>query len=79
MTTPLRFLTQSARAGAHAVAEMNYAQHRAIVLIAAPDRFVPAKDRDKAPDNFAEFMYRTSGPLLREPSAGRRANGQIVR
>jgi hypothetical protein len=41
-----------------------------------PDAYLP--DRDKAADTYAEFLFRTSGPLLHEPPAARRAHGQSV-
>ena len=58
------------------IADIRYAQRRAAVLAAAPDRHVPAPG--KAPRTYAEFLYRTSGPLLREPSADHRARGQLI-
>jgi hypothetical protein len=36
-------------------------------------------DRDKAPADYAEFLFRTSGGLLHEPAAARRANGRFAR
>ncbi len=59
------------------VAECNYAQRRATILMMNPDAYLA--DRDKAPGDYAEFLFRTSGALLREPTAGRRAGGQLVR
>ncbi len=35
-------------------------------------------ERDQAPDDCAEFLFRTWGALTREPTASRRANGQFV-
>ncbi|HET9974224.1 MAG TPA: hypothetical protein VFQ68_38735 [Streptosporangiaceae bacterium] len=35
-------------------------------------------NRDKAPADYAEFLFRTSGALLHEPGAARRANGEFV-
>jgi hypothetical protein len=61
---------------ARTIAEMNHAQRRITVLTNAPDRMVP--DPGKAPDTYAEFLYRTSGLLMHEPSAARRARGQLV-
>lgn len=49
------------------VAEMNEAQRRMTVLRAAPDRYLIRPN--EAPDSYAEFLVRTSGPLLHEPSA----------
>jgi hypothetical protein len=45
-------------------------------LRTAPDRYLT--DRDKAPDTYADFLFRTSGPLLHEPHAARRLNGRLV-
>lgn len=53
------------------VAEMNYAQRRMLVLRSAQDRYLPRPD--EPPASYADFLARTSGPLLHEPSAGRRA------
>jgi hypothetical protein len=58
------------------IADMNYAQRRVTTLTNAPDRMVP--DPGKAPDTYAEFLYRTSGLLLHEPSAAHRAHGRLV-
>jgi hypothetical protein len=54
------------------VAGMNEAQYRVSVLRSAPDRYLLRPD--EPPDTYAEFLARTSGPLLREPLArgGRR-------
>jgi hypothetical protein len=58
------------------LAECNYAQRRASALRTTPDAFLA--DRDKAPDNYGEFLFRTSSPLLHEPAAVGRAHGQPV-
>jgi hypothetical protein len=34
---------------------------------------------DSAPENYGEFLFRTSGPLLHEPSATARLSGRGVR
>jgi hypothetical protein len=36
---------------------------------------LPAKDRDCAPDSYADFVWRSPVALWREPSAHRRAAG----
>jgi hypothetical protein len=59
------------------VADVNYVQRRAMVLAGAADKWVP--DRQKAPDTYSEFLFRTSGPLLHEPTARLRARGRTVR
>ena len=57
-------------------AECNYAQRRVMALRTTPDTYLA--DRDKAPDDYAEFLFRTSGTLMREPDARRRALGRLV-
>jgi len=53
-----------------AIAEMNEAQRRMIMLRTSLNRyhFQPYKP----PDTYDEFLARTSGPLLHEPPASRR-------
>ena len=58
---------------ADAVREMNEAQRLMLVLRNAPDRYVA--NPGAAPDTYDEFLARTSGPLLHEPSARRRNRG----
>jgi hypothetical protein len=55
---------------ADAVREMNEAQRLLLVLQHAPDRYVA--DPGAAPATYHEFLARTAGPLLHEPSARRR-------
>ena len=69
-------LTRFARRVAAFVSECNYAQRRAYILRTAPDTFLANKN--KAPDDYAEFLYRTSGRLLHEPAAVGRGHGQPV-
>jgi hypothetical protein len=59
------------------LAECNYAQRRLAVLSMSVDRYLPQSNR--APDTYAEFLARTSGPLLTEPTAKRRLSGRAVR
>jgi hypothetical protein len=69
-----RTTTALARFGwriADTVAECTYAQRRMLALRTIPDAYLP--DRDKAPDDYAEFLYRASGALLHEPPAAGRA------
>jgi hypothetical protein len=70
-------LRRIARRFRETVAEANHAQHRVMVLAGAPDRWV--LNPNEAPDTYQEFMFRTSGPLLHEPTARRRARGRSVR
>jgi hypothetical protein len=56
---------------AAAVEEMNYAQRRMTALRFSLDRYVI--EPDEGPATYDEFLARSSGPLLHEPSAARRA------
>ncbi len=47
--------------------ECAYAQRRLLELTTAPDRYLP--DPDTPPETYAEFLFRTSGVLRREPAA----------
>jgi hypothetical protein len=58
------------------IAECDYAQRRVAILRLTPEAHV--ENRDKAPADYAEFLFRTSGALLREPAAARRAKGQFI-
>jgi hypothetical protein len=70
-------LARFARRIAGIVAECDYAQRRMLALRTMPDTYLP--DRDKAPEDYAEFLYRTSGVLRQEPAADGRAHGRLVR
>jgi hypothetical protein len=59
------------------VAECDYAQRRMLALRTTPDAYLT--DRDKAPDDYAEFLFRTSSVMLHEPAAAGRAHGRPVR
>ena len=69
-------LTRFGRRAADLVAECNYAQRRVFALRTTPDAFLA--NRDKAPDDYAEFLFRTSSALLHEPAAAGRAHGRPV-
>jgi hypothetical protein len=56
-----------ARRAAAFIAECNDAHRRMIDLWLSVDRYPPGSTR--APDNYAEFLLRTSGSLVREPTA----------
>jgi hypothetical protein len=47
--------------------ELDEAQRRVMALQTAPDAYLA--DPGRAPDTYAEFRMRTSGVLVREPSA----------
>ena len=53
------------------VAEMDYAQRRMLALRTTQDRYL--LQPDEPPASYGEFLARTAGPLLHEPSARRRA------
>ena len=69
-------LARFGRRIADIVAECNYAQRRMLALRTSPDAY--GADRNKAPDNYAEFLFRTSSTLLHEPAASGRARGRLV-
>jgi hypothetical protein len=76
MTALARPTTALARIGRRVVgvlAECDYAQRRIFTLMTTPDAYL--SDRDQAPDSYAEFLLRTSGCLLHEPSAAEGADG----
>ena len=58
------------------ISECNAAQRRLTIRRLAFDSTLP--EPDKAPDTYAEFLLRTSGPLLHEPSARQRLAGHAV-
>ena len=55
---------------ADTIREMNEAQRLMLVLHNAADRYV--ENPAAAPDTYDEFLARTSGMLLHEPSARKR-------
>jgi hypothetical protein len=55
---------------AETVREMNEAQRLMLVVGTATDRYI--ENPGAAPDTDAEFLARTSGALLHEPSARKR-------
>ena len=69
-------LARFGRRIADIVAECNYAQRRLLALRTNPDAY--GADRNKAPETYAEFLFRTSSALLHEPAASGRAHGRPV-
>ena len=61
---------------ADVLAECNYAQRRVFAIMTSPDHYVT--ERDKAPDTYAEFLFRTSGGLIDEPDCAQRASGRLA-
>ncbi len=70
-------LTRIARRIAAVHAEIDYAQRRLDAIRTNSDPYLA--DAHRGPENYAEFLYRTSGVLLHEPPAARRGRGQFVR
>jgi hypothetical protein len=58
------------------IRELNYWQRRAVILSMAPDRHL--RHPNRPPETFSEFLARTSGPLIREPSFRARLAGRQV-
>lgn len=59
------------------IEECWYAQRRLETLRTSPDRY--ADRPNSAPDTYAEFMFRTSGALMHEPTARQRRRGALTR
>jgi hypothetical protein len=59
------------------ISECNEAQRRLTYRRLAYDLYLA--EPDAAPDTYAEFLLRTSGPLRREPSAHQRLAGRGIR
>jgi hypothetical protein len=72
-----RMARQFARGVAGIAAECHYAQRRLFELQLELDRYVIEPDR--APVTFGEFCLRSARPHWREPTAGERAAGAVVR
>jgi hypothetical protein len=76
----VRWATRALRRLTHEVAEsareLNYWQRRATVLSMAPDRYLPKSNQP--PDTYEEFLARTDGPLMREPSLRERQCGRQI-
>ena len=70
------YLARFGRRVADIVAECNYAQRRMLALRTAPDLYLA--DRNHAPADYAEFLFRTSSAMLHEPTASGRAHGRLV-
>ncbi len=69
---------RAARAVAATLAECNRAQRRMAELQLSPDRFM-LDGGAKPPDDYAEFLFRTSGLLAHEPTADKRFSGGHAR
>jgi hypothetical protein len=58
------------------ISECNAAHRLLTIRRLAYDSTLP--EPNAAPDDYAEFLLRTRGPLLREPSARQRRAGHAV-
>ncbi len=52
------------------LAETDYAQRRWFTVMTTPDSYLTSGG-DQAPDDYAEFLFRSSGSLRHEPAADR--------
>jgi len=59
------------------VADCRYAQRRIAQLQMNPEEHW--SHAEQAPDTYREFLYRTSGLLVHEPSAARRSPKRAIR
>ncbi len=76
-TSPRTVLTRLFRRLAAIYAEVDYAQHRLDAIRTNADPYQTGAGT--MPETYSEFLFRTSGVLLREPAADRRARGRLVR
>ena len=75
MTALARPTTGLARIGrriAGVLAECDYAQRRIFTLMTTPDAYLT--NADQAPEDYAEFLFRTSSCLVHEPTAAFRVD-----
>ncbi len=77
MTRLSTILTRLVRRVAAMLADIDYAQRRLDAIRMNPDSYLT--DANVGPRDYREFLFRTSGPLLHEPPAARRAGGQLTR
>jgi hypothetical protein len=69
-------LFRAARRLGSAAAEADRQRRRLSTIHMSPDRYLPHPDTP--PDTYREFLARTRGPLLHEPSARARLAGRVV-
>jgi hypothetical protein len=77
MTRLSTILIRTVRRVAATLADIDYAQRRLDSIRMNPDSYLT--HADTGPQNYREFLFRTSGPLLHEPPAARRVRGQLTR
>ena len=69
-------VVHAARRFGAAVAEMNRQQRRFTIVYTSPDTYL--QHANTPPDTYREFLARTHGALLHEPSARARLAGRGV-
>jgi hypothetical protein len=77
MAAQTNALVRFGRRVADLVAECDYAQRRMFELRTTPDIYHAGGD--KAPEDYAEFLFRSSSTLLHEPPAADRTGARPVR
>ncbi len=70
-------LLRAARRVGSGIAEMDRQQRRLTTVSSSTDRYLTHPNAP--PQTYAEFLARTRGPLLHEPSAQARLAGRAVR
>ncbi len=73
----VRAVLRAARRLGSAIAGMHRQQQRLTIIHASADSYLISPDIP--PETYAEFLARTRGPLLHEPSARARLAGRAVR
>ena len=68
LARPITGLARIGRRIANALAETDYAQRRWLTVMTTPDSYLTSSG-DQAPDDYAEFLFRSSGSLRHEPAA----------
>jgi len=69
------WIARFARRVGHVFSEINRANQRATTLLLA----YGMAESDRAPDTYAEFLFRSRATILHEPTARSRAAGRPVR
>jgi hypothetical protein len=70
-------LLRAARRFGSVIAEIDRQQRRFTAVYRSPDRYLP--NSGAPPETYREFLARTRGALLHEPSARARLAGHAVR
>jgi len=76
MSGATRAAARFARRADATIADMDRAQRRAALVFVACDRYLDHPGQQ--PQTYSEFLVRTSGPLLHEPSAAARRAGRMI-